>query len=291
MVRNLLKSSSGAAVFKMISMPRFFGLVLLIAFVMTSSATAQTQYAYLSELERTASGWRVQADYVDLVSPKVAVSRGAIAASDARHYKAVLSNRNDQRRGLTMSSVANVQLLTFPNFALKTARLETLMQMLSDSQDLPSEFESGKLFALRFKGSSVIGLQQVDTRAVTGVYDQGVLISKKTVFSSRKFVLDFVDVYTSEREAQRDGKTGIDMPSGLYISNKNPALRNFVFSSSGRIKLLKSAGETFSATLKQLEAGLNGQDFGWRFDWENYFYAKISDVTGEILELRQGYVP
>jgi hypothetical protein len=275
----------------MILMQRFLTLILLIILAANSSAAAQTQYAYLSELERTPSGWRVQADYVDLVTPKVAVSRGAIAASDARHYKAVFSNQSNKQRFLTVSSSATAKLLTFPSLAPKNAKLETLGQMLNGSEDLPSEFEAGSLFALKFKGSSVVAFSQVNARAVTGVYDQGVLISKKTVFSSRRFVLDFVNVYTSEREVQRDGKTGIDMPSGLYISNNNLALRTFNLSPTGRIKLLKNAGQSFNATLAQLEAGLNGQDFGWRFDWENYFYAQISDITGEILELRQGYVP
>ena len=265
----------------------FTQFVVGLAFFGFSSAVAQTQYAILSNFEKNT----LQADHVDLVSPKVAVSRGEIPAIQARQFKAVFSNQNPLIRSYVVSPKASVSLLTFPSLTAKTTTLENLRLMVSNSDDLPSEFESTPIFALSISGGVVTAIKQVNTRVFTGVYEQAVLISKKTVFNPLKLVLDFVNVYGSDREMRRVGQTMNDNPGGLMISNTNAALRNFNFAKDGRVRLLKSASEFMFVTPKELEAGLNGKDFGWLFDWETYFYAIISDVTGEVFELRQGYVP
>ena len=265
----------------------FTQLLIGLAFLGFSSAVAQTQYAILSNFEKNT----LQADHVDLVSPKIAVSRGEITAVQARHHKAVFSNQNPLLRTYSVSPKASVSLLTFPSLTAKNTSLENLRLMVSNSDDLPSEFESTPIFALSISNGTITAIKQVNTRAITGVYEQAVLISKQTVFNPFKLVLDFVNVYGSEREMRRVGQTMNDNPGGLMISNTNAALRTLNFAKDGRIRLLKSASEFMFVSPKQLEAGLNGKDFGWGFDWGTYFYAIISDVTGEIFELRQGYLP
>jgi hypothetical protein len=258
-----------------------------LAFLFVSSAAAQTQYAILSEFEKNT----LQADHVDLVSPKIAVSRGDIRAADARHFKAVFSNQNPLLRTYKVSPKASVSLLTFPSLIAKNTSLENLRLMLSNSDDLPSEFETTPIFALSLSNGVITAIKQVNTRVFTGVYEQAVLFSKKTVFNPLKLLLDFVNVYGSDREMRRVGQSMNDNPGGLMISNTNAALRKFNFAKDGRIRLLKSASEFSYVTPKELEAGLNGKDFGWLFGWETYFYAIISDLTGEVFELRQGYTP
>ena len=262
-------------------------LIVLLA----ASAHAQPQYAELVKLERNGNTWTVQADYVDLVTPQEAIKRNAIRAVDARQYKMVFSNQNPRLRQLSLRPDAKISLLTFPNLTAKTATIPNLKQMLEGSEALPSEYEVGKVFALQLRGDTITGIEQVNTRAVTGVFEQAVLISRQTTFKPLKLVLDFVNAYTTDREMRRDGKTMEDNPAGLMISNRSPELRRFEFSRQGRIRLLKDASEYGEFTVAQLEAGLNGQRFGWVFDWDTYFYATISDVTGEVLELRQGYLP
>jgi hypothetical protein len=261
---------------------------ILIAIVfLSSSAFAQSEYAVLSKLENNT----IQTDKVELVTPQVAVSRGAIPASDARHYKQVFSNQNPQLRQYKVSPQAKVTLLTFPNLTPKTASLETLKQQLEFNERLPSEFFGGDLFALTISSGTITAFSQVNTRAVTGVYQQAVLISKQSTFNPFRLVLDFVNAYSTNREMARIGKTMEDAPGGLYISNTNPALRTFNFAKNGRIKLLKSVGEYINATPADLQAGLNGKNFGWGFDWDTYFQTLISDVSGEVIELEQGYTP
>ncbi len=268
-------------------------LILLLSSLtflgITSSATAQTQYAYLNKLEKLS----LQTDNVDLVAPNVAVSRGVIPVTDARHYKMVFANQNPALRTYTLTAKTTVSLLTFPNLAAKTTSLENLRLMIDNSESLPSEFDtSSNIFALTLSGNTVSKIVQVNTRAVTGVFDQAVYISKQSSISALKFMLDFVYAYTTEREMKRDGQTMNDNPGGLYISNNNPALRSFSLAKNGRIRLLKNAGEYVTATPKQLEDGLNGKSEGfYYFTWETHFEATISDVTGEILELKQGYEP
>jgi hypothetical protein len=258
-----------------------------LAFFGFSSAAAQTQYAILSNFEKNT----LQADHVDLVTPKIAVSRGEITAIQARQFKAVFSNQNPLLRSYSISPKASVSLLTFPNFASKNTTLENLRLMVSNSDDLPSEFESTPIFALSISNGTIMAVKQVNTRVMTGVYEQGVLISKQTVFNPLKLMLDFVNVYSTDREMRRVGQSMNDNPGGLMISNTNAALRSFNFAKDGRIRLLKSASEFMFVTPKDLEAGLNGKEFGWTFDWDTYFYAIISDVTNEVFELRQGYTP
>jgi hypothetical protein len=272
-------------------MNTLFSIMLAVLFALGSSALAETRFAYLSDLGKEANVWQVQADYVDLVTPKVAVARGAIAAVDARQYKAVLSNQNTMLRDLRVISTARVTLLTFPGLTTKSANLTRLQQMLDGDEALPSEFETGKLFKLTIERGAITAFEQVNTRALTGVYEQAVLITKKTTFSPPKFVLNFVNVYTSDREMRRAGTSMESNPAGIYISNSNPTLRTFKLAKNGRVRLLKTAGEYVNATLKQLQDGLNGQALGWPLNWDTYFQTVISDVTGEILELRQGYLP
>ena len=262
-------------------------LICLSSLAVFSTAAAQVQYAQLANFK----GNTIQADFIDLVTPQVAVSRQTIPASDAVHYKAVFSNQNTQLRDFALSPKATVTLLTFPSLAPKNTTLENLRLLLENSDLLPSEFEISSIFALKITGTTITSLTQVNTRAVTGVFEQGVLISKKTIFNPLTLRLDFIYMYSSQREMKRDGQTMDNNPGGLYISNNNPALRSFAFAQSGRIRLLKNASEYIIVTPQQLEAGLNGRDFGWLFSWETYFYATISDKTGQVLELRQGYIP
>jgi hypothetical protein len=266
-------------------------LLILSSLLLFATGVQAQQYAELSKLERKGSVWTIQADYVDLVTPKVAVARGTIPASDARHYKAVFSNQNPQQREFTVSENASVSLMTFPDLIQKNAKFKDFRAMLEGSEDLSSEFELGSLFVITLSGKQIVSLGQVNTRAITGVYEQAVFISKKSTFSAAQLVLDFVYVYTTERELRRDGTNFENNPGGLYISNNNPALRSFTFAKSGRVRLLKDPSEYVTYGLPQLEQGLNGKDFGWPFGWETYFYATISVVTGEILEIKQGYVP
>ncbi len=265
---------------------------LLILFVsslaLCSSAAASSQYAYLTDFK---SNLTIQADNTELVKPSVAVARGRLPSSDARHYKMIFSDQVKGFETLKISPKASVTLLTFPSLAPKSTSLENLRLMLNDDEALPSEFERSYIFKYTLTGKIVTSIAQVNTRALTGVYEQAVLISKKSNISARKFVLDFVNVYTTNREMRRAGQTMDDNPGGLSISNTNPLLRNFNLAKNAQIKLLKTVGETFNATLAQLEAGLNGQGTGYFFSWETHFNATISDITSEILELRQGYEP
>jgi hypothetical protein len=261
--------------------------ILIALFLFCSSAYAQSEYAELFNLEKNT----IQADRVELVTPQVAVSRGVIASSDARQYKMVFANQNTQRRSYSISPKVSISLLTFPNLTPKTATLETLKQQITYDEKLPSEFWGGQLFALTLSGTTITAIREVNTKALTGVYVQAVILSKQTTFNPFKLVLDFVFAYSTEREMKRDGKTMQDNPGGLYISNNNPALRTFMFAKSGRIELLKSAGEYIGVTATDLKAGLEGKDFGWGFGWETHFYATISDLTGEVFVLRQGYQP
>jgi hypothetical protein len=266
-------------------------LLILSSLLLFATAAQAQQYAELSKLERKGNVWTVQADYVDLVTPNVAVARGAIPASDARHYKAVFSNQSTQKREFTVSENATVSLMTFPDLIQKNAKFKDFRAMLEGSDDLPSEFVIGSLFVIKLSGKQIVSLGQVNTRAITGVYEQVGFISRKSTFSAAKLVLDFAYLYTTERELRRDG-TNFDLdPSGLYISNKNPELRSFTFAKNARVRLLKDSSDYATYGLSQLEEGLNGKDFGWPFGWETYFYATISVVTGEILEIKQGYVP
>jgi hypothetical protein len=266
-------------------------LLLISSLLLFATSVQAQQYAKLSKLERKGSVWTIQADYVDLVTPKVAVARGTIAAADARQYKAVFSNQNPQQREFTVSENATVSLMTFPDLIQKNAGFKDFRAMLEGSEDLSSEFEIGSLFVITLSGKQIVSLGQVNTRAITGVYEQVAFISKQTTFSTAKLVLDFVYLYTTERELRRDGTNFEQNPAGLYISNKNPELRSFTFAQNGRVRLLKNSNDYVKYGLPQLEQGLNGKDFGWPFSWETYFYATISVVTGEILEIKQGYVP
>jgi hypothetical protein len=256
-----------------------------------SSARLETQYVTLSDLKQQGKTWTAQSDVLELISPQVAVSRGVIRAQDARQYRAVLVNQNPQRRSISINLNARITLLTFPSFAPKTATLKNLFDLLETNPALPSEFEVINLFAITSQGGQVVSITQSNVRAPTGVYEQALLLTKKTSFVPFKPVVDFVNVYTTESQMRRDGQTMQDNPSGLYISNNNPALRSIAFAREGRIQLLRSAAEYLEVTPQQLEAGLNGQDFGWRFDWSTYFEARISDLTGEMFHLRQGYLP
>jgi hypothetical protein len=271
-------------------------IALSCATALASSAYAQTQYALLNPIEARGDALTVQADYVDLVSSAVGVSRGAIPASDARHYRRVFSNQNKQLRRLTLSAKVRVTLLTYPSLAPKTASLDALQQMLENDEALPSEFETlwaeARVFALELNGAVVTSIAQVNPRAVTGVYTQAVRISKNSGFvTGAKLLLDFVEVFTSEREMRRVGQTMEQNPAGILVSNRNPQLRGFTLAATTRIRVLKNAGEYIAVTPKQLEAGLNGQDFGWRFDGDTPFTARLSDVTNTVLELRQVYLP
>lgn len=263
--------------------------LLVSSLALFSSAAAQSSYAYLSDLKLGANP-TVQADNTELVKPSVAVARGRLASTDARHYKMLFLDRVKGFETLKISPKARVTLLTFPNLVPKTASLEYLRLMVSGDDALPSEFEIGYVFKYTLTNNVVASVTQVNTRAVTGVFEQGVFISKKTVFRPLNLVLNFVNVYTTEREMRRDGQTMETNPSGLIISDKNPLLRSFKLAQSGRIKLLKSNSEYVNATSAQLEAGLGGRGSGWDFS-ENYFYATISDVTNQVLELKQGYTP
>jgi hypothetical protein len=262
--------------------------ILIALCLFCSSAFAQTEYAELFKLEKNT----VQADKVELVTPQVAVSRGVIAVGDARQYKMVFANQNTQRRTYTISPKVSITLLTFPNLTPKTATLETLKQQISYDEKLPSEFWGGQLFALTLSGSAITAIREVNQKAITGVYKQAVYISKQSTFSPFKLVLDFVFAYSTEREMKRDGKTMQDNPGGLYISNNNPALRTFAFAKNGKIELLKNAGEYITVSTLDLQAALNGtKEFGWSMGWETHFYATISEVTGEVFVLQQGYEP
>ncbi len=266
-------------------------LLLVSSYFFFSSATAQTQFAYLSELNIKGSSITLKADATELVKPSVAVARGQLPKAWARHYKMIFSDSAKGFATLNVSPKAKVTLLTFPNLAPKITSLENLRLMLSGDEALPSEFERSYIFQLIQSNNIVTSISQVNTRAVTGVYEQAVLIAKQSKISAGKFVLDFVNIYTTDREMRREGQSMNDNPSGLYISNTNPLLRTLNFSSNGQIQLLKNASDYSNVNLKDLEAGLNGKEFGWTFSWETYFYATISDVTNEILELRQGYTP
>ena len=263
--------------------------LILSSLALFSNAAAQSSYAYLSDLKLGANP-TVEADNMELVKPSVAVARGRIPSSDARHYKMLFSDRVKGFETLKISPKASVTLLTFPNLAPKTASLEHLRLMVSGDDALPSEFEVGYVFKYTLTNNVVTNIAQVNTRAVTGVYEQGVFISKKTTFRPLNLVLNFIDVYTTEREMRRDGKTMENNPGGLSISDKNPLLRSFKLARQGRIKLLTTNLEYADATLAQLEVGLSGSGSGWDFS-EIYFYATISDVTNEVLELKQGYTP
>ncbi len=263
-------------------------LFLVSSLLFFSGAAANSQYAYLTDFKTNLT---IQADTTELVKPSVAVARGQLPSGDARHYKMIFSDRVKGFETLKISPKAKVTLLTFPSLAPKATSLENLRLMLSGDEALPSEFERSYIFKYTQTGKIVTSIAQVNTRAVTGVFEQAVLISKKSNISARKFVLDFVNIYTTSREMQRAGQTMDDNPGGMSISNTNPLLRTFSLAKSGRIKLLKTVGEYFNATLAQLEAGLNGQTLGYFFSWETHFYATISDVTNEMLELKQGYEP
>jgi hypothetical protein len=265
-------------------------LLLISSLLLFATSVQAQQYAELSKLERQGGVWTIQADYVELVTPKVAVARGVIPASNARHYNAVFSNQNPQKREFTVSENATVSLMTFPDLIQKNAKFKDFRAMLEGSEDLPSEFEVSSFFAITFSGKQIVSLAQVNTRAITGVYEQAVLISRKSIFSAAKLVLDFVSIYTMEREMRRDpnfvpGNMGVH-----NLSNLSPALRTFNFAQNGRVRLLKNTSDYGTFGLQQLEEGLNGKDFGWLFSWETFFYATISVVTGEILEIKQGYV-
>ncbi|MFN3265446.1 MAG: hypothetical protein ACK41E_01270 [Deinococcales bacterium] len=263
-------------------------IILILVLLVGSSALAQSEYAILSKLV----GNTIQADKVELVTPQVAASRGAIPASDARHYKKVFVNQNPALRQYTISAKVKVTLLTFPNFVPKTTTLATLKLQLENSEKLPSEFLGGNLFALTLSGNSITAIREVNTRAITGVFEQAVLIARQTTFNPFRLVLDFVFVYSSEREMRRDGQSMEQHPAGLYISNNNPALRSFAFAKDGRILLLKNVGAYISVGSSDLRAGLDGtKEFGWGFDWNTPFQASISDVSNEVLELRQIYLP
>jgi hypothetical protein len=264
-------------------------LLLISSYLLSTPAMAAQikQFAILSAFEKLS----LQADHVDLVSPKIAVSRGEIPASQARQFKAVFSNQNPKQRTYVINPKASVALLTFPSLTPKNTSLENLRLMLSGSDKLPSEFEITPIFELTISNGIVSRISQINTRIYTGVYEQAVLISKQTVFNPFKLTLDFVNVYGSEREMRRVGQSMNDNPGGLMISNTNATLRTFKFAKDGRIRLLRSASEFMYVSPKELEAGLNGQSFGWLFSWETYFYAIISNVTNEVFELRQGYTP
>lgn len=263
-------------------------LILTLAFLLGSSAFAQNEYAVLSKLV----GNTIQKGKVELITPQVAVSRKVIPASDARHYKMVFANQNPALRQYALSPNAKVTLLTFPNLAPKAATLATLKLQLENSEQLPSEFFGGSLFQITLAKNTITAISEVNTRAITGVFEQAVYLSKQSTFNPFKLVLDFVFAYTTEREMQRDGQKMEDNPSGLYISNNNPGLRTFAFAKNGRIRLLKNPSEYVNVSATDLQAGLNGtKEFGWGFSWDTHFYASISDVTGEVLELRQGYEP
>jgi hypothetical protein len=262
-------------------------ILILFAFFF-SNAFAQSEYAELFNLEKNT----VQVDKVELVKPQVAVSRGVIAAADARQYKMVFANQNTQRRTYTISPKVSISLLTFPNLTPKIATLEILKQQITFNEKLPSEFWGGQLFALTLSGNTITAIREVNQRAVTGVYRQAVYLSKQTTFNPLKLVLDFVFAYTTEREMKRDGKTMDDNPGGLYISNNNPALRTFQFAKDGKIELLKNAGEYVTVSSADLQAALNGtKEFGWGMSWQTHFYATISEVSAEVFVLQQGYEP
>jgi hypothetical protein len=275
---------------------RFWLISLSCLAALSSSAFAATQYALLNPIEARGDALTVRADYVDLVTPGAGVSRGAIPASDARHYRRVFSDQNKQLRRLTLSASTRVTLLTYPNLAPKTASLDTLQQLLENDEALPSEFETlwnqERVFALELNGSVVTSIAHVNPRAVTGVYTQAVLISKPSSFvTGAKLLLDFVEVMTTERDMRRVQQTMEQNPAGILVSNRNPQIRGFTLSATTRIRVLKNALEYRLVTPKQLEAGLNGQDLGWRFDWDTPFEARLSDVTNTVLELRQVYLP
>jgi hypothetical protein len=262
-------------------------LIALTLLICSSSAYAQSEYAKIWGLEKNT----IQINQISLVTPQVAVSRGLIPATDARHYKKVFTNQNPEKIEYTLSPKVKITLLTFPNQKPKVTSLDNLKLQVNRSEKLPSEFWAGDTFQITRSGKAVTAITEVNTRAVTGVYQQAVVISKQTSFNPLKLMLDFVFLYGENREMKRDGKTMEDAPGGLYVSNNNPALRSFVFAKDGRIQLLKNAGEYASVTAADLKAGLEGKDFGWSFDWDTPFYATISDVTAEVLELRQVYLP
>jgi hypothetical protein len=282
-------------------MNRAWWLVLLV--VTGSLANAQgigERYALLRDLQSNGRVWSAQADFVDLLEPRVAVSRGSIPASDAVHYARVFSNQNAQLRRVTFTGNVRVSLLTYPELRPRTATMTNLKQLLEFSENLPQAFEHingssfNDLLLLKFtKGGLVSSVEQINLRRLTGVYVQPALIGKASSFVvPERFVLDFVELLTSDRELRRFGLTmNNDAPSGIYIRNANPQLRSFSLARGARVRLLKNAGAYFIATPAQLEAGLRGRDYGWRFAWDTPFNALISDVTGQILELKQQYLP
>ena len=79
-----------------------------------------------------------------------------------------------------------------------------------------------------------------------------------------------------------------NMALGAMISDKSSLLRSFKLAKNGRIILLVSMLGYADATLAQLETGLDGTGDGWDYP-DRSFWATISDVTGEVLELKQNY--
>ncbi len=269
-------------------------ILFILCFLLLSQATAQ-QVAELSNLVKAVGNndYIIDADYVDVLTPKDAVAKKIILAANAKHYKAVLSNQNPVKRSLKITAKTSVALLTFPNLTLKTTTLENLRLALEFDETLPSEFEmySPSYFYLTLSGTTITKIIQVNTRVLTGIHYQTVLISKQSQIKTGQFVLDFVSVYTTNREMQRLGKSMEEAPGGLYISNTNPQLRTFKFAQTGVVELFKDVQQYVNVSLKQLEDGFNGTWSGLGFSWDSYFNAVISDVTGEILELSQGYIP
>jgi hypothetical protein len=260
-----------------------------------SSAAAQTSFAYLSDLKLGANP-TVQAYNMELVKPSVAVARGQIPSSDARHYKMVFLDQLNDFQTLKVSPKASVTLLIFPNLTPKTASLEHLRLMLNGDDALPSEFEVGNTFKYTLTNQVITSITQINTRTVTGVFEQAVMISIGKTFRPLKLVLNFVNIYTTKREARRVGKIISDnYPPSWIISDQNSLLRSFKLAQNGRIILFSSTIPLIEgclsgvdATLAQLEKGLNGKGTGWDFP-DLPFWATISDVTNEVLELRQTY--
>jgi hypothetical protein len=103
--------------------------------------------------------------------------------------------------------------------------------------------------------------------------------------------LDFVEFLDTLPLLKRYGKTWEDAPGGATVSNQNSRLRLIPLALGAPISLLKNASERFNATPAQLVAGLDGQDFGWSFDYDTPFVLKISEVTGQIVQVSQVYLP
>lgn len=82
-----------------------------------------------------------------------------------------------------------------------------------------------------------------------------------------------------------------DNVQGFEIINQNPLIRTFKITPKTRIKLLKSAGEYFNATVQQLIQGRKGKDFGWMFDVYTPFYLKVNDKDRTVIEMTQMYLP